>query len=44
MERVVDECQEDSPESDTDLSLLEHISPSGWDNVLLSDNTPLTEV
>ncbi len=35
MERVIDEFEADSVESDIDFSLLEHISPIGWDNVLL---------
>ncbi len=35
MERVLDEFQSGSSESGIDLSLLGHISPIGWDNVLL---------
>jgi hypothetical protein len=35
IERVIEELQPDLPEFRIDLGLLEHISPIGWDNVLL---------
>ncbi len=35
MERVIDEFEAGSVKFDIDFSLLEHISPIGWDNVLL---------